>query len=455
VILAIALLAQITIGEYAARRATVAATMPSDYLLVLGAPEPAEDYLSFEQAPSFMYLTGVNEPDAAFLITKHGSGMLFVEPKDPAQEVWSGQRMGSAGATHITGLSARLRGDLEDVLDSLLKDSTTLEVVAPPGDVAALIRAHPHAIVSDGSRLIEQLRGTKSTAELDLLTRAASITSDGERAALAVVAPGVNEYQVQARIEYTFRSEGADRPSFASTVGSGPNATVLHYNIDNRVMQSGDLVVMDVGASYRGYAGDVTRTVPVSGHYSPDQRAVYQIVRDAQATAERQALLDAPARRMSDSATAVLAAGLARLGLIESADATYECGADRLCAQYALYYMHGLGHGIGLEVHDPEQFYFTGRIAAGSAFTIEPGLYVRSNLAEIVPDTPRNRAMIDKIRPAIKRYANVGVRIEDDYIATPEGVRRISNAPREAEEIEAIMRSQRSRGESQLAPASP
>ena len=454
-ILAIALLAQITIGEYAARRATVAASMPSDYLLVLGAPEPAEDYLSFEQAPSFMYLTGVNEPDAAVLISKHGSGMLFVEPKDPAQEVWSGQRMGPAGATHSTGLPARPRGDLEDVLDSLLKDSTTLDVAAPPGDVAALIRAHPHAIVSDGTRLIEQLRGTKSAAELDLLTRAASITSDGERAALAVVAPGVNEYQVQARIEYTFRSEGADRPSFASTVGSGPNATVLHYNIDNRVMQSGDLVVMDVGASYRGYAGDVTRTVPVSGHYSSDQRAVYQIVRDAQATAERQALLDAPARRMSDSATAVLAAGLARLGLIESPDATYECGADRLCAQYALYYMHGLGHGIGLEVHDPEQFYFTGRIAAGSAFTIEPGLYVRSNLAEIVPDTPRNRAMIDKIRPAIKRYANVGVRIEDDYIATPVGVRRISNAPREAEEIEAIMRSQRSRGASQLAPASP
>jgi Xaa-Pro aminopeptidase len=205
-------------------------------------------------------------------------------------------------------------------------------------------------------------------------------------------------------------------------------------------MQAGDLVVMDVGASYRGYAGDVTRTVPVSGHYSADQRAVYQIVRDAQATAERQALLDAPARRMSDSATAVLAAGLARLGLIESADATYECGADRLCAQYALYYMHGLGHGIGLEVHDPEQFYFTGRIAAGSAFTIEPGLYVRSNVIETVPDTPRNRAMIDKIRPAIKRYANIGVRIEDDYIATSAGVRRISDAPRDADEIEAIMK---------------
>jgi Xaa-Pro aminopeptidase len=193
----------------------------------------------------------------------------------------------------------------------------------------------------------------------------------------------------------------------------------------------------------------------VSGRYTSDQRAVYQIVRDAQAAAERQALLDAPARRMNDSATAVLAAGLTRLGLIESPDAMYECGSDRLCAEYSLYYMHGLGHGIGLEVHDPEQFYFTGRIAVGSAFTIEPGLYVRAGLAETVPDSPKNRAMIEKIRPAIKRYANIGVRIEDDYIATPAGVRRISNAPREADEIEAVMRRPRSRGESLLAPASP
>jgi Xaa-Pro aminopeptidase len=158
---------------------------------------------------------------------------------------------------------------------------------------------------------------------------------------------------------------------------------------------------------------------------------------------------------MSDSAVAVLAAGLARLGLIESDSASYDCGSDRQCAQWSLYYMHLLGHGIGLEVHDPEQFYVTGRIAIGSAFTIEPGLYVRANLPTIVPDTPRNRAMLATIGPAIARYANIGVRIEDDYIATSAGVRRISNAPREATEIEAIMQRPRSRGESPPSRASP
>jgi Xaa-Pro aminopeptidase len=446
VIVAIALWAQITRSEYAARRDALAALVPGGVLVAIGAPEPPEDYIAFQQTSSFEYLTGINEPNAALVIVKHGPSIVFVEAKDPAQEVWVGARMGPAGATRRTGLPARERDDLTSVLDSLVRDSTTLSIVADTSNLHALTRAYPKARVIDASQLVEQLRGTKSDAELGLIARAAEITSDGERAALDVVAPGVNEYRVQARVEFTFRDEGADRPSFASIVGSGPNATTLHYHADSRVMQAGELVVMDVGASYRGYAGDVTRTVPVNGKYSAPQRAIYQLVRDAQAAAERQATIGAAARLMNDSATAVLAAGLARLGLIESADATYECGPAtdsapaRLCAQYSLYYMHGLGHGIGLDVHDPEQFYFTGHIGAGSAFTIEPGVYVRAKLPSIVPDSPRNRAMLAAIGPAIARYANVGVRIEDDYIATASGVRRVSNAPRELNDIETLMR---------------
>src|SRR5439155_20707794 len=174
-----------------------------------------------------------------------------------------------------------------------------------------------------------------------------------------------------------------------------------HYNADNRSIEPGDVVVMDIGASYRGYAADVTRTVPANGTYSPDQRQIYQIVRDAQAAAERQAKPKGPAAAMDDSATAVLAAGLGRLGLIESPTATFgfvSGGVTREMAQYRMYYMHGLGHGIGLEVHDPDQFYFPpGVIAEGSAFTIEPGIYVRGNLLETLANTPRNRAMIAKI----------------------------------------------------------
>jgi len=182
--------------------------------------------------------------------------------------------------------------------------------------------------------------------------------------------------------------------------------------------------------------------VPAGGTFTPAQREVYQLVRDAQAAAERQAKVGAPARLMSDTATAVLAAGLTRLGLVESAGATYDCDArgSRQCPQYSLYYMHGIGHGIGLEVHDPDQFYFTGRIEPGSAFTIEPGVYVRANLLDILPKTPRNQALARRIRGAVEKYRNVGVRIEDDYVVTDQGVEWISRAPRELGEVEALMR---------------
>ena len=146
---------------------------------------------------------------------------------------------------------------------------------------------------------------------------------------------------------------------------------------------------------------------------------------------------------MSDSAAATIAAGLAKLGLIESPTATYDCGQaqqPQQCGQIELYYMHGLGHGIGLEVHDPDQFYFTGTIAAGSAFTIEPGIYVRENLLEILSKTSRNASLIAKIRPAVEKYRNIGIRIEDDYVVTPQGTEWISRAPREAAEVEALMR---------------
>jgi Xaa-Pro aminopeptidase len=192
-----------------------------------------------------------------------------------------------------------------------------------------------------------------------------------------------------------------------------------------------------------GYAADVTRTVPVSGTFSAEQREIYQLVRDAQAAAEREVQPGADAALMVRAAAQTLATGLARLGLIQAADATFDCtvnDAISQCPQYQLFYMHGLGHGIGLEVHDPEQFYLTRRFEAGSAFTIEPGIYVREHVLETLADTPRNRQIAAALRAAVAKYANIGVRIEDDYIVTAEGVEWISRAPREIAEIEAAMR---------------
>jgi Xaa-Pro aminopeptidase len=431
-------------------------------LLAIGAPEPRFDYLPFFQTPSFYYLTGFREPNAALVIVKRGgsvSATMFVQPRIPAQEVWSGARLGTEAVSRLMGTGARPISQLRGTLDSLLRAGLSLHVVGDirgdtqdDGDarpetpdeqfVQSLRARHPNVRVQSANEAVERMRGTKSPTELAFIRQAVDITVRAHNEALRALEPGMNEFELQALIEYTFRRNGAERPGFASIVGSGPNATTLHYNENDRFIEPGDVVLMDVGASYKGYSADVTRTLPATGRFSAEQRAIYQIVRDAQAAAERQAKVGAQAQRMSDSASATLAAGLARLGLIESPAARFDCemnGARAECPQLMLYYMHGLGHGIGLEVHDPEQYYFTSVIRQGSAFTLEPGIYVRADVLDVLPNTPRNRAMIARLRPTVQRYRNIGVRIEDDYIVTDEGVEWISRAPREIDEIERLM----------------
>lgn len=449
------LAAQIPQSEYAARRDSLAAAMRDGVLLALGGQEPAEDFLSFYPRPAFFYLTGVIEPDAALVIAKHAGAVsttIFVQPRDPGREAWTGTRLGAEGMTRVTGIPARTVDQLRPALDSLLRAGGTLSVLGDIGGetyktrddqlVASLEDAHPNITITNASAIVDRLRMRHSTAELALERKAIDITTRAEREAIATIRPGLNEFEIQALIEYTFRRNGADRPSFSTIVGSGPNSTALHYNADDRFMRAGDVVVMDIGASYRGYAADVTRTVPVSGTFTPEQRAVYQVVREAQRAAEEAAHVGVSQAALDEAANHALTAGLVRLGLIDSANAVYDPGSAgcrrriaRGCSQLSLYYIHALGHGIGLEVHDP-----TSRVVApGNAFTIEPGLYVRATMLDELPDTPANRALIARLRPVVTRYANIGIRIEDDYFVTPSGVEWISRAPREADEIERMM----------------
>jgi Xaa-Pro aminopeptidase len=457
---------QISRAEYAARRDSLIANVDEGALVVFGAREPEKDYISFFQDPHFLYLTGVREPNAALVIVKRGgraTGTIFVQPNDPAAEVWTGARMGFDAARAQTGLAARSAEDFLPVVDSLAGIVRTMYVVGDfgdedplePGDhgmsfdqevMRGIAARHDSLALSNVTPVVLRLRARKSGAELELIRTAVDITVDAQRQAFQAIEPDMNEFEVQSLVEYTFRRNGADRPSFATIIGSGPNATTLHYNANDRFMRAGDVVVMDIGASYRGYAADVTRTVPVTGTFTAEQRAIYQLVRDAQAAAEKAATPGASFGALVRAAAETIERGLARLGLIESVGAVVEggealCGqAGASCPQWTMYYMHGLGHGIGLDVHDPEQAHLPGgRIALGSAFTIEPGIYVRANLLSIIPDTPKNRAMIAKIRPAAQRHANIGVRIEDDYIVTARGVEWISRAPREIAEIEALM----------------
>jgi Xaa-Pro aminopeptidase len=464
-VLSVGLLAQdpspgISRGEYGARRDSLAARIDSGVVIGFGAPD-ALTINPWAQLPAFRYLTGFLEPNAALVLVKRAGktdGIIFTASRDPRRVLYEGFLPDSATVARQTGLGVRSLPAFRPTVDSLvglglpvydLRDFATGDVAGSDSLtrgarlMADLTAKHPGLEPRDAHVVLDSLRARKSPAEMALLRRAIDITTGSLKQAMASVKPGMMEYELQAMIEGGFRKVGADGPSFGSIVGSGYNSTQYHYMANNRRLKAGEVVLMDVGAAYQGYAADVTRTVPVSGRFTPEQRAIYQLVRDAQSAAEKVAKPGASWKAWSDTARAVEARGLAKLGLIESADATFDppwkdqcTNRPEACRQAFLYMAHGLGHGIGLEVHDTPHGAATFEV--GNVFTIEPGVYVSTKLLDMLPDTPKNRQMIAKVRKAVERYQNTGVRIEDDYVITPNGVEWLSKAPREVDEIEKL-----------------
>lgn len=262
---------------------------------------------------------------------------------------------------------------------------------------------------ADGGRLrarLDQLRAVKTPEELALLRRAIGITDEAHREAMRAVEPGMHEYEVEAVVEYVFRLGGAEHPGFPSIIGSGENSVILHHERNRRRMEAGDVVVIDVGAEYHGYSADVTRTIPVSGVFSPEQRAIYELVlraqREAIAAARAGSSFSAPHR----AAQRVLLEGMLRLGLVRDEE------------ELERFFMHGTSHYLGLWVHDVGSY---GALEPGNVITVEPGIYI-APAADVDP-----------------KWWNIGVRIEDDVLITAEGPVVLSAAPSEPDEIEALM----------------
>lgn len=457
--------ADIAPAEFAARRAALAERVGDGVVLAYGGRTLVHDFSTFYQLPAFRYLTNYDEPDGAFLMVVQGGkgeSTLFLTPLDPRTAFYYGQRVDSTTSQARFGLRGRSFAALPGVLDSLARtglpffhipdvettDFSQLDSLTRGQEtVKTLSAAHPSLEIRNAMPLVLQLRARKSAAELALIRHAAEISSEGHRAAMLTANP-LHEYELKAALEFEFTRRGAERPAYGSIVGSGANGTTLHYMRDSDPVQAGDLVVMDAGAEFRGYAADITRTIPVSGTYTREQRALYQLVRNAQDTAEALSKPGLSIRAAADASVAVREKGLAALGLVESVDAMYDppwtvnCAASPAsCRQSNLWMIHGITHGIGLAVHDPLQGSpGDGLFHEGDAFTIEPGIYVSTRSLDALPDTPRNRKFIAAVRATVLKYQNTGVRVEDDYVITATGLERISLVPREMDEIEAIMR---------------
>ena len=376
--------------EYASRRALVAAEIKGSALILFGMQD--DELVKFKQEDNFYYLTGFSEPNAVLLIDATGDQpeeTLFVQPRNPREERWTGVTMSSgAEGEKLTGVkSVRVRSELGEAISRVTAKASKIFTLTDKRNLEQL-RNFPSAETQNVANIISGLRLRKSPTELALMEKTINITVAGHQAAARTIAPGVWEYEVEAAVEYEFRRRGAERPSFPSIIGSGPNSTVLHYDASTRQMQAGDLVVVDIGSEYSGYAGDVTRTYPVSGKFSPRQREIYQIVLDAQKEAFAKIKPGATIRDVHQAAL------------------TYIRNKG-----YGAEFPHGTSHHLGLYVHDPGD---TGRrLEPGMVITVEPGIY------------------LDK--------EQLGVRIEDDVVITENGYRLLSNYPREIAEIEALM----------------
>jgi Xaa-Pro aminopeptidase len=455
--------------DLAARRARIMERLGPDAMLILWSAPVARysndvDY-EFRQESNLYYLTGVTQPETMLVLLPGNESrreILFIKERNLVQEHWTGRVLSADEARAATGIDTVLTtGQFEPFVtamlarrpygaitamqaaaffDALSAGRGRLALLLDPGrglddplgpqlEFARKIRDRfTGFMVSDATKLFTDLRLIKTPYERSVLARSIGITNDGQLAGMKAAHPGAFEYEVKAAIEAVHKGRGA-APGYPSIVGSGPNATILHYPEDSRQMQAGDLLLVDAAASLDYLTGDVTRTYPVSGTFSQAQKDIYAIVLQAQLEGIQAAKPGATLLDVHRRTVEVIKAGLLKLGLI----------TDAAGEQYRMWYTHGASHYLGIDVHDVGE---TSRpLAPGMAFTIEPGIYIRQVALDALPKTPENLAFIEKVQPAVRRYADIGVRIEDSFLLEESGLRNLSAAlPKTIADVEAVMR---------------
>jgi len=429
---------------YAKRRKQLMRMAGDDAIAILpSAPErirSRDTHYPYRQDSDLLYLTGFPEPEAVLVLVpgrKHGEVILFCRDRDPEREGWDGPRFGPEGAVEAFGLDdAYPITDLDDILPGLLEGRSRvyyhfgrdqefdLKLIGWLNRVRAMVRQGaqpPHEFLELG-HLLDELRLFKDRDELSLMQRAADISVLAHETAMLAARPGIHEYQLQAEVERVFRAHDAD-PAYSSIVGAGTNACVLHYRANAAQAKDGELVLIDAGAEYRGYAADITRTFPINGRFTKEQRALHDLVGDAQAAALAQACPGIAYEAGHVAAVETLTEGLLRLGLLKG-----RLEKNLADGSYRRFYRHKTGHWLGLDVHDVGEYRFDGEsrlLEPGMVFTIEPGVYIS-------PDDTTVDA----------KWRGIGIRTEDDVLVTRDEPEVLTNAlARSADEIEALMAS--------------
>jgi Xaa-Pro aminopeptidase len=390
----------------------------------------------------FYYLTHFPEPEAVAVLVPdrpHGEYILFCRERNPEKETWEGRRAGLEGARAIYGADDAFPiDDIDDILPGLLENRTKVfysigryvdfdaRLTAWVNEVRGKSRTGVHAPGEfvDLDHILHEMRLIKRPEEVKLMKRASKISGAAHRRAMAACRPGIMEYEIEAELLYEFKKGGAQFPAYPPIVGGGANACILHYTENSAELKDGDLLLIDAGAEFDGYAADITRTFPVNGRFTPEQRAVYDVVLAAQDAA---VACVAPGRHWNEpheAAVRVLTQGLVDLGLLKgSVDGLIESGG------YRPFYMHRTGHWLGMDVHDVGDYKVADEwreLEPGMVLTVEPGLYLGMGAA--VPAA----------------FANIGIRIEDDALVTRDGCEILTrDAPKQPDEIEALMRDSR------------
>ena len=455
--------------DLSARRARLMERLGPDALLIVTSA-PIRTYsldidYEYRQDSNLYYLTGITQADTMLVLMPGNATrreVLFVKDRDPEQEHWRGRLLSRQEATERSGIRTVMSAaQFEAFLAAVLTRSGFGAVddkeaarffealgagrarLAAPIDgggvkdpltpmqqlIARLRERYAGFQTIDATPLLTDLRLVKTPYEQEVLRKASAISADAQLAGMRVARPGAYEYEVKAAIEAVQRGRGAVSWAYPSIVGSGPNATILHYPDADRQMQAGDLLLVDAACNYGYMSPDITRTYPVGGTFSAAQKDLYRIVLQAQDEAVTEARVGSSLAAIHNRAAAVIKAGLLKLGLI----------TDTSGEQYRMWLTHGTSHYVGIDVHDVGER--TRPLQAGMAFTIEPGIYIRQNVLDALPKTAENLALIEKIQPAVRKYAELGVRVEDSFLLQDDGaVRLTGSVPRTIEDIEAFMR---------------